>query len=80
MRVDSCMNKYNPRNSNRRAMVKKVSEIEAHYMKRAKKLYATVAAGYNSIPFLSAYKSYGMNGIDSLIVGHFGEVNKGFKQ
>ena len=34
----------------------------------------------NSNPFLSAYKSYGMNGIDSLVVGHFGEVNEGFKQ
>jgi len=34
----------------------------------------------NSNPFLSAYKSYGINGIDSLVVGHFGEVNKGFKQ
>ena len=33
MRVDSCMNKYNPRN-----------EIEAHYMKRAKKLDTTFAA------------------------------------
>ncbi len=31
-------------------------------------------------PLLSAHKSYGMNGIDSLVVGHFGEVNKGFKQ
>jgi len=26
------------------------------------------------------HKSYGMNGIDSLVVGHFGEVNKGFNQ
>ena len=43
-------------------------------------LDVTFAAGSNSNRFLSAYKSYGMNGIDSLIVGHFGEVNKGFKQ
>ena len=27
-----------------------------------------------------ALKSYGINGIDSLVVGYFGEVNKGFKQ
>jgi len=40
----------------------------------------TFAAGNSSNPFLSAYKSYGRNGIDSLVVGHFGEVNKGFKQ
>ena len=52
---------------------KRVAEIEAHYTKRAKKLNS-------SNPFLSVYKSYGMNGIDSLVVGHFGEVNKGFKQ
>jgi len=59
---------------------KRVAELEAHYTKRAKKLAVIFAAGNNSNPFLSAYKSYGMNGIDSLVVGHFGEVNKGFKQ
>jgi len=75
MRVDSRMNKYNPRNPNRRAVEKRVTEIEADYTKRAKKLDAAFAAGNNSNPFLSAYKSYGMNGIDSLVVGHFGEVN-----
>ena len=80
MRVDGRMNKYNPRNPNRRAVEKRVAEIEAHYTKRSKKLDVTFAAGINSNPFLSAYKSYGMNGIDSLVVGHFGEINKGFKQ
>ena len=80
MRVDSIMNKYNPRNFSRRAVEKRVAEIEVHSMKRAKKLDATFAAGNNPNPFLSAYKSYGINGIDSLVVGHFGEVNKGFKQ
>jgi len=74
------MNKYNPRNPDRRAVEKRVAEIEAHYTKRAKKLDVTFAAGYNSNPILSAYKSYGMNGIDSLVVGHFGGLNKGFKQ
>jgi len=53
--------------------------IAAHYVKRAKKLVTTFTAGSNSNPFLSAYKSYGVNGIDSLAVGHFGEVNKGLK-
>jgi len=33
MRVDSRMNKYNP---NRRAVEKRVAEIEAHYVKQAK--------------------------------------------
>ena len=80
MRVDSRMNKYNHRNPNRRAVEKRVAEIEANCTKRAKKLDATFAAGNNSNPFLSVYKSYGKNGIDSLVVGHFGEVNKGFKQ
>jgi len=55
-------------------------ELQRYYIKRAQKLDATFAGGNNSTPFLSAYKSYGMNGIDSLVVGHFGEVNKGFKQ
>ena len=80
MRVDSRMNKYNPRNPNRRAVEKRVAEIEARYTKRAKKSDVTFAAGKNSNPFLSAYKSYGMDGIDSLVVGHVGEVNKAFKQ
>jgi len=35
MRMDSRMNKYNPRNTNRRAVEKRAVEIEAHYMKRA---------------------------------------------
>jgi len=80
MQVDIRMNKYNPRNPNRRGAEKRVAEIEAHYMKQAKKVNATFEAGYNSNPFFSAYKSYGMNVIDSLLVGHFGKVNKGFKQ
>ena len=78
IRVDTRMNKYNPRNPNRRAVEKRVAEIEAQYKKRATKLDVTFAAGINSNPFLSAFKSYGMNGIDSLVVGHFGEVNKRF--
>ena len=61
-------------------MEKRVAEIEAHYTERAKKLHTTFAAGNNSNPFLSAYKSYDINGIDSLVVCHFCEVNKGFKQ
>ena len=80
MRVDSRMNKYNPRNPKRIAVEKRVVENEAQYTKRAKKLDVTFAAGNNSNSFLSVYKTYGMNGIDSLVVGHFGEVNKGFKQ
>ena len=73
MQVDSLMNKYNPRDPQRRAMEKRAAEIDAHYTKRAKKLDATSTAGNN---FNSAYKSYGLNGIDMLLVGHFDEVNK----
>jgi len=80
MRVDSRIDKYNPRNPNRRAAEKRVAEIEAHYTKRAKKLDVIFVTGNRSNPFLSAYKSNGMNGIDSLVVGHFREVNKGFMQ
>ena len=54
MRVDSHMNKYNPRNPNRRAVEKRVAEIEANNTRRAKTLDATFAAGNNSHPFLSA--------------------------
>jgi len=56
-----------------------VANIEAHYMKQAKSL-DDFAAGENVNPFLSAYKFYGINGIDSLIVGDFGKVNEGWKQ
>ena len=61
MRLDGRMNKYNPRNPKRRAVEKRVAEIEAYYTKRAKKLDITFAAGNNSNPFLSTYKYYGMN-------------------
>jgi len=59
---------------------KRDAEIEAYYTKRAKKLDVIFAAGNSSNPFLSACKSYGMNIIDSLVIGHVGEVNKGIKQ
>jgi len=36
MRVDSCMNKNNIRNPNRRAVEKTVADIEAYYVKQAK--------------------------------------------
>jgi len=60
-------------------MSKNVAEIEAYYMKRSKKSEATFAAGNYSNAFRYAYKPYGINGIDSLGVGHFGKVKKGFK-
>jgi len=59
---------------------KRVAEIKAHYVMRAKKFDPTFAADNNLNPFLSAYKSYGINGIDSLVVDHFSKVNIGFKQ
>ena len=74
------MNKYNLRNPNRRPVEERFAEIEAPCTKRAKKLDTTFVTGNNSNPCLSAYKPYGMNGIDSLLVGHFGKVHKGCKQ
>jgi len=50
----------------------RVAEIEAHYTKQAKKLDVTFAASSSSNnSIFCAYKSYGMNDIDSLVVGHF---------
>jgi len=60
MRVDSRMNKYNFRNPNRRAVEKRVAEIEAHYMKRAKNLDTTFTAGNYSNPFLNAFDTCSM--------------------
>jgi len=59
---------------------RRVAEIEAYYVKGAKKLDATFAAGNNSNTFISVYRSCGKNGIDSLVVYHSGEVNMGFRQ
>jgi len=50
---------------------KRAAEIEDYYVKRAKKLDATFAAGGTPNSILSAYRSYGMTGIDSLVVGSF---------
>ena len=53
-------------------MEERVAEIEAHYMKRAKKLDNRFAAGNNSNnSIFCVYKSYSINDIDSLVVGHF---------
>ena len=49
-------------------------------MKRAKNLDVTFATCDDSNPFLTAYRCYCKGGIDSIVVRHFGEMNKGFKQ
>jgi len=54
--------------------------IEIFYLNRCKKLDEKIAPGDNSRPFISAYKSYGNGGVEHLVVGNFGEINKGFKQ
>jgi len=51
-------------------MEKGVAE-KAHYTQWAKKLDVTRATGNNSNIFLSAYKTYGINQIDSLAIGQF---------
>jgi len=53
-------------------MEKRIADIEAYYMKRAKDLDAIFAADNNSNIFFSANKSYGINRID--------KVNRRFKQ
>ena len=50
------------------------------YLNRCKKLDEKIAPDDNSRPFTSAYKSYGNGGVEHLVIGHFGELNKGFKQ
>jgi len=50
------------------------------YLNRCKKLDDKIAPGDNSRPFTSAHKSYGNGGVEHLVVGNFGEINKGFKQ
>jgi len=38
MQVHSYINKYNPRNPNRRSVEKRVTESKAHYVKRFKNI------------------------------------------
>ena len=76
VRVDNSMNKYNLRIPNRRVVEKLFEEIEAHCVKRAKKLDDNKGTGNNSNPIYSTYKSYGINGIDSLILDNLSESNK----
>jgi len=70
------MNKYNLRIPNRRAVEKLFEEIEAHCVKRAKKLDDDIGTGNSSNQIYSTYKSYGINGIDWLILDNFSEVSK----
>jgi len=78
MRVDSCMNKHNLRNPNRRAVETWVEEIEA--VKRVKRWDATFAASTNSIHSLVPTSlTVRMESICLYLV-NFGEANTRFKQ
>ena len=53
-------------------------QIRQYYLNRCKKLDEKIAPDDNLRPF--TYKSYGNGGVVHLVVGNFGEFNKGFKQ
>ena len=79
MRVDSRQTIYCPGNPQSRAVEKWVKLSSASYLNRCKKLDKKIAPDDTSRPFTTAYQSYGDGGVDHLVVGNFGEVNKGFK-
>ena len=80
MRVDSRRTIYCPVNPQLQAVEKRANASSKSYLNRCKKLDEKIAPGDNSRPFTSAYKSYGNGGVEHLVVGNFGEINKGFKQ
>ena len=80
MRVDSRRTIYCPGNPQLRAVEKRANSSMKSYLNRCKKLDEKIAPDDNSRPFTSAYKSYGNGGVEHLVIGHFGELNKGFKQ
>ena len=79
MRVDSRQTIYCPGNSQSKAVKKRVKSSAASYLNRCKKLDENLAPEDTSKPFTTAYQSYGDGGVDHLVVGNFGEINKGFK-
>ena len=80
MRVDSRRTIYCPVNPQLQAVEKRANASSKSYLNRCKKLDEKIAPGDNSRPFTSAYKPYGNGGVEHLVVGNFGEINKGFKQ
>jgi len=80
MRVDSRRTIFCPGNPQLRTVEKRANSSMKSYLNRCKKPRANNATDDNSRPFTSAYKSYGNRGVEHLVVGNFGELNKGFKQ
>mmetsp|Transcript_4626 Transcript_4626/g.6229 ORF Transcript_4626/g.6229 Transcript_4626/m.6229 type:complete len:92 (-) Transcript_4626:920-1195(-) len=76
MRVYNHTNKCGHRNPTRGEVEKRFAEIEALYIKRAKKLGVTFTADDNSYHLVIDYMFYGENGIDSLVFGHFREIHE----
>ena len=71
---------YCPRNPQLKAFEKRVNSSMKAYLNRCKKLDEKIASEDNSRSFTSACKSYGNGSVAYLVVGNFGELNKGFKQ
>jgi len=80
MRVDSRRTIYYPGNPQLKAVEKRANASSKSYLNRCKKLDDKIAPRDNSRPIASAYKSYGNGGVEHLVVGNFGEINKVFKQ
>jgi len=80
MRVDSRRTIYCPGNPQLKAVEKRANSSSKSYLNRCKKIDEKIAPVDNSRPFTSAYKSYGNGGVEHLVVGNFGEINKGLKQ
>ena len=75
-----CQTIYCPGNPQSKAVEKRAKSSSASYLNQCKKLDKKLALGDTSNPFTTAYQSYEDGGVDHLIVGNFGEINKGFKK
>ena len=80
MQVDSLLNIYQGGRPRKKAVEKRVGLSTGSYHRRCKKMDDTIATGDDSKPFTAAIQTYKEGGIDHLVVGNFGEINKEFKE
>ena len=62
-----------------KAVEKRAKTSSASYFRRCQKPDEAIAVDDQARLFTAAYKSYGVGGVDHLVIGNFGEVNKEFK-
>ena len=75
VQVDSKLNIYNGGK-----LEKRVGLSTGSSRRRCKKMDDTIVTGDDSKLFTAAFQTYREGGVDHLVVGNFGEINKEFKE